>query len=122
MVEDNAGMADLANHPTTLQAPRSGLYLLGANLEWYEITGEGRLGGSLEVPNPDGVGFAPDKSQSVYDYIKGGPQFLGQPFSEVIRLSAGQFVTLIAYNATGATNTISNVDSGTYLELTYLGP
>jgi hypothetical protein len=122
VVEDTAGMADLVNHPTTLQAPRSGLYLVGANLEWYNLAGEGRVGGSLEVPNPDGVGFVPDKSQSVYDYVKGGVQFLGQPFSEVIRLSAGQFVTLVAYQLTGATNTVSNVDSGTYLELTYLGP
>jgi hypothetical protein len=123
VVEDNAGMADVTNHPTTLLATRSGLYLVAANLEWHELEGEGRVGGSILVPNPDGVGFAADKGESVFDYVgQGVLQYLGQPFSETIRLEAGQYVTLDAYQITGATNHISNVDDGTWLEMTYLGP
>jgi hypothetical protein len=122
VVEDNAGMADLTAHPTTLLATRSGLYLVAANLEWHQIEGEGRVGGSLFVPSPDGVGRVTDKSEAVYAAAKAGVQYLGQPFAETIRLEAGQYVALSAYQKTGQTNTISDVDDGTWLEMTYLGP
>jgi hypothetical protein len=120
-VEDNAGMADLTMHPTSLLAPRTGLYLVAANLEWFELEGEGRVGGYIEVPNPDGVGYEPDKGQVVFDYTNGVPQFLAQPLSEVIRLEAGQYVTLVTYQATGQTNKLTDTDDGTWLEMTYLG-
>jgi hypothetical protein len=122
VVEDNAGMADLTNHPTALLAPRTGLYLVAANLEWFDLEGEGRVGGEIEVPTPDGVGFVPDKSQVVFDYTNSLPQFLAQPLSEVIRLDAGQYVTLATYQATGQTNKLTDTDDGTWLEMTYLGP
>jgi hypothetical protein len=123
VVEDNAGMADIVAHPTTLMAPRTGLYAVNANLEWYNLEGEGRVGGSLMVPSADGIGNVPDKSQVVYDFVRDANlQFVAQPFAETIRLAAGQFVALTAFQDTGATNQVTNTDDGTWLEMTYLGP
>jgi hypothetical protein len=121
VVEDTGGMTDLVNHPTTLVAPRDGLYEVDAQLIWQSLEGEGRVGGSIQVPRADGVELLPDKGQSVYGFSNTKPQFLIQPLSEVIRLSAGQQVTLFAFQDTGATNTISDTDEGTFLEMTWLG-
>jgi hypothetical protein len=121
VVEDTGGMADLVNHPTTLVAPRDGLYAVSAQFIWQNLEGEGRVGGSIQVPRADGVELLPDKGQSVFGFTTTMPQFLIQPLSEVVRLSAGQQVTLFAFQDTGATNTLSDTDEGTFLEMTWLG-
>lgn len=121
VVEDTGGMADLVNHPTTLVAPRDGLYAVNAQFLWQNLEGEGRVGGSIQVPRADGVELLPDKGQSVFSFTTTLPQILIQPLSEVIRLSAGQQVTLFAFQDTGATNTLSDTDEGTFLEMTWLG-
>ena len=69
----------------------------------------------------DGAQTIPDKGQSVYGFTKSILQFLIQPLSEVIRLSAGQQVTLLAFQDTGATKTSpipTKTDEGTFLEMT----
>lgn len=121
VVEDTGGMADLVNHPTTLVAPRDGLYAVSAQFIWENLEGEGRVGGSIQVLRADGAQILPDKGQSVFGYTESKLQFLIQPLSEVIRLSAGQQVTLFAFQDTGATNTLSDTDEGTFLEMTWLG-
>lgn len=121
VVEDTGGMTDLVNHPTTLVAPRDGLYEVDADLIWQNLEGEGRVGGSIMVPRADGAEFLADKSQTVSDFVNTKLQFVLQPLSEVIRLSAGQQVALLAFQDTGETNTLSDTDDGTFLEMTWLG-
>jgi hypothetical protein len=121
VVEDTGGMADLVNHPTTLVAPRDGLYEIDGQFIWENLEGKGRVGGSIQVLRADGASTLPDKGVSTYGFTESILQFLIQPLSEVVRLSAGQQVTLIAFQDTGATNTLSDTDEGTFLEMTWLG-
>jgi hypothetical protein len=121
VVEDTGGMADLVNHPTTLVAPRDGLYEIDGQFIWENLEGEGRVGGSIEVLRADGASILPDKGVTTYGFTNTTLQFLIQPLSEVVRLSAGQQVTFIAFQDTGATNTLSDTDEGTFLEMTWLG-
>lgn len=121
VVEDTGGMADLINHPTTLVAPRDGLYEVDADLIWQNLEGEGRVGGSILVPRADGVEIIPGKGLTVSGFVNTSLQFVLQPLSEVVRLSAGQQVALFAFQDTGATNTLSDTDEGTFLEMTWLG-
>jgi hypothetical protein len=121
VVEDSGGMADLVNHPTTLVAPRDGLYEVNGQFIWENLQGEGRVGGSIQVLRADGAENVPDKGVTVYGFNNSKPQFLIQPLSEVIRLKAGQQVTMYPFQDTGATNTLSDSDEGTFLEMTWLG-
>ncbi|HEY5333843.1 MAG TPA: hypothetical protein VIJ21_09875 [Solirubrobacterales bacterium] len=123
VVEDNAGMADLISRPGTLQVPRAGLYLVAGQLSWQGIEGSGRMGGTVQgAKNPAGSEYLKFRSVSTFDSVPKGLDYLDQPMSEVIRLSAGQYLALAAYQATGATNHLSFEDDGTWLEATYLGP
>jgi len=123
VVEDTAGMADLPAHPSSLRAPRDGLYFVAGELLWNGIKGNGRMGGAI-VGMKDAAATEPLNFRSVdtYQGVQSGLNYLAQPLSEVIRLKAGQNVKLIAYQATGETNQLIGEASSTWLEATYLGP
>jgi hypothetical protein len=123
VVEDNAGMADLTKHPATLQVPRTGLYAVAGALAWQMISGKGRVGGSIEgAKDPAGSEFFRYRSVEVSNLEEGPFVYLEQPMSEVIRLTAGQYVDLVAYQQTGVTNELTHEGDGSWLEVTYLGP
>lgn len=123
VVEDNAGMADLPANPSTLRAPRDGLYFVAGELLWNGIKGSGRMGGLIVgLKDPAGTELINFRSVDTYQAVQAGLNYLAQPLSEVIRLKAGQAVKLAAFQATGETNQLVGESSGTWLEATYLGP
>jgi hypothetical protein len=123
VVEDNAGMADLTAHPSTLQVPRSGRYFVAGQLSWQAIQGTGRMGGTImATTNPAGSEYLHFRSVETYDREQEGLDYLVQPMAEIMRLSAGQYVTLAAYQQTGKTNNLIGEGEGSWLEATYLGP
>jgi hypothetical protein len=123
VVEDNAGMADLIDRPATLLVPRTGLYLVAGQLSWQGIVGSGRIGGIiLGAKDPAGSEYLKFRSVSAFAGVAGPLNFLDQPMAEAMRLSAGQYVGLAAYQETGMSNHLNFEGEGTWLELTYLGP
>ncbi|MFN8215592.1 MAG: hypothetical protein U0R71_03255 [Solirubrobacterales bacterium] len=123
VVEDNAGMANLATHPATLVAPRTGLYLIAANLTWVAIQGQGRVGGLIQVAtNPAGTEFLSNSSVSEFGYGNTTLNYMTQSLSETVRMNAGQYAALVAFQEANEPNQLQNTDDGTWLELTYLGP
>jgi hypothetical protein len=124
VVEDNAGMADLTKRPGTLVVPRTGLYYVAGEMAWQQIKSGGRVGGSIEPSkDPAGKEFLPFKSVSAFDQLEGTSFiYLYQPMSETVRLTAGQAVSLRAYQQTGVTEELTTEGDGTWLEVTYLGP
>jgi hypothetical protein len=124
VVEDNAGMADLTKRPGTLVVPRTGLYFVAAEMAWQQIKSGGRVGGTIQATkDPAGTEFLQFKSVSVFDQIEGSSfAYLFQPMAETIRLTAGQALSLRAYQQTGVTEELTPEGDGTWLEVTYLGP
>jgi hypothetical protein len=123
VVEDNAGMADLAKRPGTLVVPRTGLYFVAGQLAWQQIKGGGRVGGTIEATkDAAGKEFVPFRSVSTFDQVEGPFVYLFQPLAETVRLTAGQAVSLRVYQQTGMTNELTTEGDGTWLEVTYLGP
>jgi hypothetical protein len=123
MVEDNAGMTDLATRPGSLRIPRSGLYFVAGQLSWKGIEGTGRVGGVLVgLKNATGSEYLQFRTVETFARAEAGLDYLSQPMSEVIRLSQGQYVGLVAYQQTGKTNKLTGEGNGTWLEATYLGP
>jgi hypothetical protein len=124
VVEDNAGMADLTKRPGTLVVPRTGLYFVAAEMAWQQIKSGGRVGGSImATKDPAGTEFLQFKSVSAFDQIEGSSFiYLFQPMSETVRLTAGQALSLRAYQQTGVTEELTPEGDGTWLEVTYLGP
>lgn len=123
VVEDNAGMADLMARPNSLKVPRSGLYFVAADLAWNVIEGSGRMGGSIVgLKNAAGSEFVRFRQVNTFAHAEAPLDYLIQPLSEVIRLTAGQYIGLTAYQVTGSNNRLVGEDGGTWLEATYLGP
>ncbi len=123
VVEDNAGMADLAAHSATLQVPRDGLYYVAGELVWNGIKGTGRMGGLIYgAKNATASEFLRFKSVETFTRGENGLNYLSQPMSEVVRLKAGQYVAMAAYQETGETNQLVGEGDGSWLEVTYLGP
>jgi hypothetical protein len=123
VVEDNAGMADPMTHPATLKVPRDGLYYVAGDLLWNGIEGSGRMGGLiLGAKDPTATEFLPFRSVNTFQRAEFPLNYLGQPLSEIIRLKAGQYVGMAAYQETGKTNQLVGEGDGTWLEATYLGP
>jgi hypothetical protein len=123
VVEDNAGMADLMARPNSLKVPLSGLYFVAADLAWSVVEGSGRMGGSIVgLKDPAGSEFVRFRLVDTFAHAEAPLDYLIQPLAEVIRLTAGQYVGLTAYQLTGATNRLIGEEGGTWLEATYLGP
>lgn len=123
VIEDPTGMADLATRPATLQVPRSGLYFVAGQLAWGGIAGNGRIGGLIHVAtNATGSEFLNYKSIETFDQVESPLNYLIQPMAQVVRMKAGQYVSLVAFQATGSPNQLIGEGSGTWLEATYLGP
>jgi hypothetical protein len=123
VVEDTAGMADLPAHPSSLRAPKDGLYFVAGELLWNGIKGNGRMGGVIVgLKDPSGSELINFRSVENFQGVQAGLNYLAQPLSEVLRLKAGQSVKLAAFQATGETNQLVGESSGTWLEATYLGP
>jgi hypothetical protein len=123
VVEDNVGMADLTTRPSTLRIPRSGLYFVAGQLSWKGIEGTGRMGGSIVgLKDSTGSEFLRFRGVEAFAGGEAGLDYMSQPISEVIRLSEGQYVELIAYQQTGKTNKLTGEGNGSWLEATYLGP
>jgi hypothetical protein len=115
-------MAELATRPATLQVPRDGLYYVAGDLAWNGIQGAGRMGGVLQgTKNPAGTEFLRFRSVETFARAESPLNYLSQPLSEVIRLKAGQYVALAAYQETGKTNQLIGESEGSWLEVTYLG-
>jgi hypothetical protein len=122
VVEDGAGMTDLAKRPGTLLVPRTGLYLVAGQLAWETIVGSGRMGGIVEgSKDPGGSEFLKFRSVTAFAAAAAGFDYLVQPMSEVMRLNAGQYLGLVAFQTTGSINHL-NDEGDTWLEATYLGP
>jgi hypothetical protein len=120
VVDSKGGVADLDNRPTSLVAPKSGLYLVLGEIEWIHLHGPGRVGGIIEVHRPDGSELRP--AVSAFTPIpEDGPPFVSQSLCAVERMSAGQQVALSVYQESGHTQRLPGTDAGTWISLTYLG-
>jgi hypothetical protein len=72
--------------------------------------------------DPAGAEYLPFKSVETFARAEFPLNYLIQPMSEVVRLKAGQYLTLIVYQETGSNNRLIGEGEGTWLEATYLGP
>jgi hypothetical protein len=119
-VDNSGGVADLTNRPTSLVAPKSGLYLVLGQIEWIGLHGPGRLGGIIPVRRLDGSTLR--VAVGVFTPIpEDGPDFLSQPLGAVERMSTGQQVGLNIYQLTPRTQRLPGTDAGTWISLTFLG-